>query len=85
MLYINVFLNVVVKKDDFNIYLFQILIHNYRKYKNHFIIYKFYYQRENVIIITIFLLFKILNNLTCFIMNNFFLKILFYNINLTIF
>ena len=36
-------------------------------------------------IITIFLLFEFLNNLTCFIINDFFLEISFYNVNLTIF
>ena len=43
LLYINVFLNIVIKKNDFDIYLFHILIYNHRKRKNHFIIYKFYY------------------------------------------
>ena len=43
LLYINVFLNIVIKKDDFNVYLFYILIHNRDKRENRFIIYKFYY------------------------------------------
>ena len=84
LLFINILLNIVIKKNDFDVYLFHILIHNHRKRKNNFIIYKFYYQRENVIIITIFLLFEFSNNLTCFIINNFFFEISFYDINLTI-
>ena len=44
LLYINVFLNIIIKKGDFNICLFYILIHNRRKRKNRFIIYEFYYQ-----------------------------------------
>ena len=71
--------------DNFNVHLFYILIYNRRKRKNRFIIYKFYYRRENIIIITIFLLFESSNNLTCFITNNFFFKISFYDINSTIF
>ena len=43
LLHINVFLNIVIKKNDFDIYLFYILIHNRHKRKNHFIIYKLYY------------------------------------------
>ena len=44
LLYINVFLKIIIKKGDFNICLFYILIHNRRKRKNRFIIYEFYYQ-----------------------------------------
>ena len=43
LLYINVFLNIVIKKSDFNVYLFYILIYNRYKRKNRFIIYEFYY------------------------------------------
>ena len=43
LLYINVLLNIVIKKNDFNVYLFYILIYNRRKRKDRFIIYKFYY------------------------------------------
>ena len=43
LLYINVFLNIVIKKNDFDVYLFYILIHNRRKRKNRLIIYKLYY------------------------------------------
>ena len=37
------FLNIVIKKNDFNVYLFYILIYNCYKRKNRFIIYEFYY------------------------------------------
>ena len=73
------------KKNDFNIHLFHVLIYNRHKRKDRFIIYKLYYQRENIIIITIFLLFESSNNLTCFITNNFFLETSFHDINLTTF
>ena len=85
LLHINVFLNIVIKKNDFDIHLFYILIHNRRKRKNRLIIYEFYHRRENVMIITIFLLFEFSNNLIYFIINNFFFKISLYDINLTIF
>ena len=84
-MHINVFLNIIIKKDDFDIYLFYILIYNLRKREDRFITYKLYSQRENIIIIMILLLFKFLNNSTCLITNDFFREILFYNINLTIF
>ena len=70
-----------MKKNDFDVYLFHVLIYNRRKCKNHFIIYELYYQRENVIIITIFLLFEFSNHLTCFITSNFLFKISFHDIN----
>ena len=76
----NVFLNIIIKKDDFDVYLFHILIHNRHKRKNRFIIHEFYYRRENVIIITILLLFEFLNNSIYFITNNFSLEISLYNI-----
>ena len=43
LLYINLFLYVIIKKDYFNIYLFYILIYRRRKRKNRFIIYEFNY------------------------------------------
>ena len=61
--HINVFLNIVIKKNDFDVHLFYILIHNRRKRKNRFIIYKLYHRRENIIIITIFLLFEFCENI----------------------
>ena len=85
LLYINVLLNIVIKKNDFNVYLFHVSIHNRYKRKNRFIIYKLYYRRESVIIITILLLFEFLNNLICFIINNFLFEISLYDVNLTIF
>ena len=85
LLYINVFLNIVIKKNDFNVYLFHVLIHNRGKRENRFIIYEFYYRREGVIIITIFLLFEFSNNLTCLVVSNFFRKTSLYDIDLTTF
>ena len=61
--HINVFLNIVIKKNDFVVHLFYILIHNRRKRKDRFIIYKLYHRRENIIIITIFLLFEFCENI----------------------
>ena len=78
-------MNIVIKKNGFDVYLFYILIHNRDKRENRFIIHKFYYQRENVIIIMIFLLFEFSNNSTYFIMNDFPREISFYDINLMIF
>ena len=43
LLYINILLNIVIKKDDFDVYLFHVSIHNRRKRKNRFIIHEFYY------------------------------------------
>ena len=85
LLHINILLNIVIKKNDFDIHLFHVLIHNRRKRKNYFIIYKFYYRRENIMIITILLLFEFSNNLTCFIMSDFPLKTSFHDVNSTIF
>ena len=85
LLYINVFLNIIIKENDFDIHLFYVLIYNRHKRKNRFIIHKLYHQRENIMIITIFLLFESSNNLTCFITNDFFPEISFYDINSTIF
>ena len=81
LLHINVFLNIIIKKTDFDVYLFHVSIHNRRKRKNRFIIYKLHYRRENVIIIMILLLFESSNNLMCFITNNFSREISFYDIN----
>ena len=78
---INVFLNIVIKKSDFNVYLFHILIYNRDKRENRFIIYKLYHRRENIIIIIILLLFKSSNNSTCLIMSDFFRGISFYDVN----
>ena len=85
LLYINVFLNIVIKENDFDIHLFHVLIYNRDKRENRFIIYKFYYRRENVMIITIFLLFEFSNNSTYLITNNFFREISLHDINLAIF
>ena len=41
--YIDFFLNVLIEKDDFNIYLFQILIYSYRKSEDYLITYRLYY------------------------------------------
>ena len=84
-MHINIFLNIILKKIDFDIYLFYILIHNRCKREDRLIIYKLYYRRENVIIITTLLLFEFLNHLTCFIMNNFPREVSLYNIYLIIF
>ena len=43
LLHINIFLNIVIKKNGFDIHLFHILIYNRRKRKNRFIIYELYY------------------------------------------
>ena len=43
LLNINVFLNIIIKKNGFDVYLFYILIHNRHKRKNRLIIHKFYY------------------------------------------
>ena len=43
LLYINVLLNIIIKKNDFDVHLFHVLIYNHRKRKNRFIIYEFYY------------------------------------------
>ena len=43
LLHINILLNIIIKKDDFNVYLFHVLIYNRYKRKNRFIIYKFYH------------------------------------------
>ena len=37
------FLNIVIKKSGFDVYLFYILIYNRHKRKDRFIIYKLYY------------------------------------------
>ena len=79
------FLNIVIKKSGFDIYLFHVLIYNHYKRKDRFIIYKFHYQRENVIIIIILLLFEFSNNSIYFIINDFFREISLYNVNLIIF
>ena len=77
-------MNIIIKKGDFNVYLFYILIYNRRKRKNRFIIYELYYQCESVIIIIIFLLFESLDNLTCFIMNDFLFEISLHDVDLMI-
>ena len=84
-MYINVCLNIVIKKDNFDIYLFYISIYNRRKRENRFIIYKLYYRRESVIIIIIFLLFEFSNHSMCLIMNDFLREISLHDINSTIF
>ena len=43
LLHINILLNIVIKKNDFDVYLFHILIHNRRKRKDRFITYKLYH------------------------------------------
>ena len=58
-MHVNVLLNIAIKKNDFNIHLFHVLIHNRRKCENRFIIYKLYHRRESVIIITIFFIIRI--------------------------
>ena len=43
LLYINILLNIIIKKNDFDVYLFHISIHNRRKRKNRLITHKLYY------------------------------------------
>ena len=43
LLYIDFFLNFLIKKDNFNIYLFQNLIYSRYKREDRLIIYKLYY------------------------------------------
>ena len=78
-------MNIVIKKDGFDVYLFYVLIYNRDKRENRFVIHKLYHQRENIIIIMILLLFESLNNLMCFITSDFLREASLYDVNLTIF
>ena len=81
--HINFFLDRIVKKNDFDIYLFQFSIIDDDNDENNFIIYRFNYDDENLVIIKIFYLFKFANALTSFVSNNFVVDVSFDFINLS--
>ena len=80
--YVYLFVDIFVKKNDFDIYLFNILIIGDDDNENNFIIYKFNYNWENLIKIEIFYLFEIFYILTCFVFDYFFVDFTFDFVNL---
>ena len=76
--YINFFIHIIQKKNDFDIYLFNISIINDNYNENDFIIHKFNYRNENFVIIKIFQLFEIFYISTSFVTNNFFIDVFLY-------
>ena len=79
--YINFLIHIIIKKNDFNIYLFNILIIDDSYDENDFIIHKLNYRNENLVIIKIFQLFEIFHTSTSFVTNNFFIDAFFAFIN----
>ena len=79
--YINFFIYIIIKKSDFDIHLFNILIINDNYNENNFIIHKFNHRNENFVIIKIFQLFEIFYTSTNFITNNFFIDVFFVFVN----
>ena len=80
--YVYFFVYIFVKKNDFYIHLFNILIIGDDDNKNSFVTYKLNYDWKNFIIIEIFYLFEIFHVLTCFIFDYFFIDFTFDSINL---
>jgi len=62
-LFIFFFVNDSIKKSDYNVYLLYFLIVNDNNNKKSFVTYKLYYNNKRLIVIEIFLLFKIANYL----------------------
>ena len=52
--YINFLIHNIIKKNNFNVYLFDVLIINNNNNKDNFIIYKLNYRNESFIIVKIF-------------------------------
>ena len=79
--HVNFFFDRIVKKIDFDVYLFLFSIICDDNDENNFIIHRFNHDDENFVIIKILDLFKIANALTSFISNNFVVDISFDFIN----
>ena len=81
---VNFAINVIVKKNDFDVHLFQFSIKSDDESENDFVIHKFYYENENFFVIKIMSLFKITNYSANFITNNIVVEIFFQFKNSTI-
>ena len=79
--YINFFIHIIIKKNDFNIHLLNISIIDDDYNENDFITHKLNYRNENLVIIKIFQLFKIFHTSTNFVTSNFFIDAFFALIN----
>ena len=71
------FVNILIKKSNNNIYLLQILIVNDNKNKDNFVVYQLNYNCEDFDIIYVFALLIIFNDLTSFVTKNFAIYVLF--------
>ena len=79
--YINFFIHIFIKKSDFNIHLFNILIIDNSYDENNFVIHKFNHRNKSFMIIKILQLFKIFYTSTSFVTNNFFIDVFFAFVN----
>ena len=80
--YINFFIHNIIKKDGFDVHLFDVLIIDSNNSEDSFIAYKLNHQNKNFIIVKTFQLFEVLYILTCFVSNNFFIDVFFVAIDL---
>jgi hypothetical protein len=58
LLDIDLLVQIAVKKDNFNVYLLDLLVLDGSEYEERFVAYRFYYGSEDFIIIEFFLLFE---------------------------
>ena len=81
LFHINLFLNLIIKKSDFDVYLFQVLIFDNNQSENRLIRHKLNYKDESLIVIQFFALFEVSYHSTSFITNNLIINVTFENIN----
>ena len=79
--YINFFIHIIIKKNDFDIHLFNISIINDNYDENNFVIHELNHRNESFMIIKIFQLFEIFYTSTNFVTNNFFINVFFALVN----
>ena len=74
---VNFAIDIFVKKNRFDVHLFQFLFENNDENENNFVIHEFHYKNESFIVIETFSLFEIANDSTSFVTNNFVVEFFF--------
>jgi len=81
---VNFFVNNLIEKDNYSIYLLYFSIVNNNNNKESFIAYRLYYNKKRLIIIEIFLLFKVANYLLSLVLYYLIIDLLLKSINLLV-
>ena len=81
LFYINLFFDLIIKENDFDVHLFQVSIFDNDECENHFIWHRFDHRGESFIVIQFFALFEVSHYSTSFITNNLIIKITLKNVN----